>query len=248
MGDFVSFVAGTTLYVFVSIVVFYGVVSAIQMVVGRGPTAKGLAAASEVTVRPATEAELAIAQGLVTKARETLEKRTARDDLPLGLWKATALALALALIPLFISVGEYWRFGAYLAIACLPVFIPWLALETRRRYRRSRRMRDAHVVPGVLQTLAAEYAPGGESSLDYYVWLGCAFHTPTGQARSVRYRVMVEADPDHPKCAKWLGAPETPAAFVNCPSVGERVPVAVLFVDDCLYEILGPHSTSVTVS
>jgi len=156
------------------------------------------------------------------------------------LWIITGLVLVLSAIPQFTLVGEYWQIAAYLAIACLPVFNAWLALSIWRSYLRFRRMRKAHVLPGILQSLSAKYMPGGDSSLDYWLWLGCTFHTPAGELRSIRYAARVEADPNHPRSAKWRGAPEVPPAFWQCPGVGERVPVPVLFVDDGLYEILGP--------
>jgi len=31
--------------------------------------------------------------------------------------------------------------------------------------------------------------------------------------------------------------PSVPPAFIDCPSLGARVPVAILYVDDDLYEI-----------
>ena len=182
-------------------------------------------------VRPPIGAELIADPFVLDRATKRLRGTMAFEAIGVTEWAVMSLLILLALYPRLFPVGDLWSAASILAIPCLVIFVPWLALKTWRDARRRREVRQAPVVLGLLECLATKYLSLADGAA-YEVELAYVFHSPAGPLLGDRFSHVLQAD-SRGKW-KWYGAPSIPP-FDGCPDVGQRVPVVVLYFHEQRY-------------
>ena len=237
MEQVANILAGTILWGWSCVVFSLGLFKILAAATGVREDSVEAKKASQVDVPPPTPAEAASAAAEIEQAKASVKRMTGRHCVSTGQWQFAILVLALVISPWVIFTEEYWRFGAGFSALVFVFYVPWLASKDLRRFRKYQRLRNGQVLVGILQCISAEYSPGGEGP-DYKVWLVCSFRTPTGDVVTERFSRL--ALPDN--CEgnyRWPGPPAVPPFFAGFPSLGERRPVNILYVDDSFYEIIG---------
>lgn len=181
-------------------------------------------------VRPPTAVERIVDPIVLDRATKRLRGTMPSDAIGVTEWVVTGVVIVLALFPRLFPAGDLWSAMSILAIPCLVVFVPWLALKTGRAARQRRQLREAPVLLGILECLAAKRLPQEDG---YEVDLAYVFHSPAGQLLGGRNSHVLQVDRSTGK-GKWSGSLSIPP-FEGCPGVGERVPVVVLYFDEHRY-------------